>query len=101
MIEELVTLFKAEEFDKLEKLAYDTPIEELSAELAKLDKDLLVKIFPKLPEDISAECFLLFKSTLQRYLVDNICFLNGRQLTVLKMNSLLPRWLSGKESACQ
>ena len=57
MIEELVTLFETEEFDKLEKLAYDTPLEELSTELSKLEKDLLVKIFPKLPEDISAECF--------------------------------------------
>ncbi len=81
MIEELVALFNAEEFDKLEKLAYDTPIEELSAELSKLDKDLLVKIFPKLPEDVSAECFLRFKSSLQRYLVDNISGMQFKEIT--------------------
>ncbi|MBP3581392.1 MAG: magnesium transporter, partial [Clostridia bacterium] len=81
MIEELVALFETEEFDKLEKLAYDTPIEELSTELSKLDKDLLVKIFPKLPEDISAECFLRFKSPLQRYLVDNISGMQFKDIT--------------------
>lgn len=72
MIHELIALFDAEEFDKLEKLAHEIPIEELTNEISKLDKDLIVKIFPSLPEDVSAECFLQFNPTLQRYLVDNI-----------------------------
>ena len=81
MIEELIALFEAEEFDKLEKLAQETPIDELTLELSKIDKDLLVKIFPKLPEDISAECFLRFKSSLQRYLVDNISGMQFKEIT--------------------
>ncbi len=81
MIDELIALFEAEEFDKLEKLAQETPIDELTLELTKIDKDLLVKIFPKLPEDISAECFLHFKSSLQRYLVDNISGMQFKEIT--------------------
>ena len=81
MVKKLIELFENEEFDKLEKLAYDIPIEELSTELAKLDKEILVKIFPKLPEDISAECFLRFNSTLQRFLVDNISDMNFKDIS--------------------
>ena len=81
MNEEIIHLYENEEFDKLEKLINDTPIDELAQSLSKMNKDMLVKVLPKLPEDVSAECFLRFKTDLQRYLVDNISDMNFKDIS--------------------
>ena len=81
MNEEIIHLYENEEFDKLEKLVNDTPIDELAQSLSKMNKDMLVKVLPKLPEDVSAECFLRFKTDLQRYLVDNISDMNFKDIS--------------------
>ena len=77
----LIELFDAEEFDKLEDLAKSVSTDELADSLKQMDKDKLALIFPKLPEEISAECFLKFDTELQRYLVDNISDMNFKEIS--------------------
>lgn len=70
--EQILKLFKNNEFEKLEKLVKEQDLEILAKTLASLDKEFLVQIFPKLPEEISAEVFVKFPSNLQKYLLENI-----------------------------
>lgn len=78
---QLIELFDSEEFDKIEDIAKSTPVNELAESLKSMDKEKLALIFPKLPEEISAECFLKFDSELQRYLVDNISDMNFKDIS--------------------
>ena len=78
---QLIKLFDSEEFDKIEDIAKSTPVNELAESLKSMDKEKLALIFPKLPEEISAECFLKFDSDLQRYLVDNISDMNFKDIS--------------------
>ena len=68
----IIELFNLEQYDELCDFVKDFNSQELADELSKIDKILLAKILPKIPADISAECFLKFNNELQRYLVDNI-----------------------------
>ncbi len=81
MKEQIIMLFDAEEFDKLEKLVQEADIQELTAALSSISKEKLVQILPKLPEDVSAECFINFTPKLQRYLVDNISDMNFKDIS--------------------
>ena len=79
--DEIVSLFDEEDFDKLEKLAYDADIDNLTQALSEIEKEKLVRIFPELPEEISAQCFIKFDDELQRYLVDNISDMNFKDIS--------------------
>lgn len=81
MKEQIVNMFNSEEFDKLEKFAYEADITLLTQALISIEKDKLVQILPKLPEEISAKCFLEFPPDLQRYLVDNISDMNFKDIS--------------------
>lgn len=81
MKEQIIMLFEAEEFDKLEKFARDADIQELTTALSSINKENLVQILPKLPEEVSAECFINFDPKLQRYLVDNISDMNFKDIS--------------------
>lgn len=81
MKEQIIMLFEAEEFDKLEKFARDADIQELTTALSSINKEILVQILPKLPEEVSAECFINFDPKLQRYLVDNISDMNFKDIS--------------------
>ncbi len=81
MKEQIIMLFEAEEFDKLEKFARDADIQELTTALSSINKEKLVQILPKLPEEVSAECFINFDPKLQRYLVDNISDMNFKDIS--------------------
>lgn len=70
--DEIIKLYKNEQFEELENLVKNTDIDELATELQKIDKELLAEIFPKLPEEISAEVFVKFSSDLQIFLTQNI-----------------------------
>ena len=65
-------LFVAEKFDELAEMVEKINTKDLVFALSKIDKDLLVKILPKLPEEVSARVFVKFKSELQQHLIDNI-----------------------------
>lgn len=78
---QIIELFEAEKFDELEDLVKDTKIDDLELTLKEIDQATLALIFPKIPEEISAECFLRFDSELQRYLVDNISDMHFKEIS--------------------
>ena len=78
---QIIELFEAEKFDELEDLVKDTKIDDLELALKEIDQATLALIFPKIPEEISAECFLRFDSELQRYLVDNISDMHFKEIS--------------------
>ena len=65
-------LFNAEKFDELNEMVEKINTTDLARALSRIEKDVLVKIFPKLPEEVSARVFVKFKTELQQYLIDNI-----------------------------
>lgn len=65
-------LFNAEKFEELSEMVEKITTTDLARALSKIERDLLVQIFPKLPEEVSARVFVKFKSELQQYLIDNI-----------------------------
>ena len=65
-------LFNAEKFDELNAMVEKINTTDLARALSRIDKELLVQIFPKLPEEVSARVFVQFKTDLQQYLIDNI-----------------------------
>ena len=74
-VEEITRLFDEEKFDELEKYIESVDkneYEALAKELSDLKPELLADIMPKLPEEVSAELFLLFPQKLQKYLTENI-----------------------------
>ncbi len=68
----IIELFNNQKFDELEKLVESQDTQTLAKTLSQIEKDLLVQIFPRLPEKISAEVFILFSTNLQKYLTENI-----------------------------
>lgn len=65
-------LFNDEKFEELNLMVEKINTTDLARALSRIEKDVLVKIFPKLPEEVSARVFVKFKTDLQQYLIDNI-----------------------------
>ena len=65
-------LFNEEKFDELNSMIEKINTTDLARALSRIEKELLVQIFPKLPEEVSARVFVKFKTELQQYLIDNI-----------------------------
>lgn len=78
---EIIDLFKTEQFEKLEELVKSINIDDLAIELQNIDQDLLAEIFPKLPEEISAEVFVKFSSELQFFLTQNISDVEFKEIS--------------------
>ena len=70
--EKIMELFNSQKFDELEEFVEKQDIKELATTLSEVDKNLLLQIFPKLSEKISAEVFVLFSTELQTFLTENI-----------------------------
>lgn len=70
--EKIIELFNSQKFDELEEFVEKQDIKELATTLSEIDKNLLLQIFPKLSEKISAEVFVLFSTELQTFLTENI-----------------------------
>lgn len=70
--EKIIELFNSQKFDELEEFVEKQDIKELATTLSEVDKNLLLQIFPKLSEKISAEVFVLFSTELQTFLTENI-----------------------------
>ena len=81
MKNEILALFEAEKFEDLEDFVKSINIDELVIALQEIDKKTLAQVLPKLPADISADCFLKFDPELQRYLVDNISDLSFDEIS--------------------
>ena len=81
MKNEILALFEAEKFEELEDFVKSINIDELVIALQEIDKKTLAQVLPKLPADISADCFLKFDPELQRYLVDNISDLSFDEIS--------------------
>ena len=81
MKNEILALFDAEKFEELEDFVKSINIDELVIALQEIDKKTLALVLPKLPADISADCFLKFDPELQRYLVDNISDLSFDEIS--------------------
>lgn len=65
-------LFKSEQFEELSEMVEKITTTDLARALSKIERNLLVQIFPKLPEEVSARVFIKFSSELQQYLIENI-----------------------------
>lgn len=77
MIKKIIDYFKNEAFDDLAKYVSELEPENLANEIKNIDKDLMVLIVSKFPDDIFAKIFMLLSVENQNYLVDNIndfCF---------------------------
>ena len=70
--EKIIELFNSQKFDELEEFVEKQDIKELATTLSEIDKNLLLQIFPKLSEKISAEVFVLLSTELQTFLTENI-----------------------------
>lgn len=70
--EKIIELFNSQKFDELEEFVEKQDIKELATTLSEVDKNLLLQIFPKLSEKISAEVFVLFSTELQTFLTEKI-----------------------------
>lgn len=70
--EKIIELFNSQKFDELEEFVEKQDIKELATTLSEVDKNLLLQIFPKLSEKISAEVFVLLSTELQTFLTENI-----------------------------
>ena len=81
MKNEILALFESEKFEELEDFVKSIHIDELVIALQEIDKKTLALVLPKLPADISADCFLKFDPELQRYLVDNISDLSFDEIS--------------------
>ena len=81
MKNEILALFEAEKFEELEDFVKSINIDELVIALQEIDKKTLAQVLPKLPADISADCFLKFDADLQRYLIDNISDLSFDEIS--------------------
>ena len=72
MIKQIIDHFKNEAFDELAKYVSDIEPEVLANEIKNIDKDLMVLIVSKFPDDVFADIFMILPVDLQDYLVDNI-----------------------------
>lgn len=81
MKEIILALFNDKNFDELQKFVESCETEDLVKALSQIDRDVLVQLFPLLPEDISAECFIKFETDLQKYLVENVSEMNFKDIS--------------------
>lgn len=72
MIKKIIGYFKNEAFDELAKFVSDIETETLANEIKNIDKDLMVLIVSKFPDDIFADLFMILPLEIQDYLVENI-----------------------------
>lgn len=72
MIKTLIEYFKNESFDELAKYVSDIEPETLANKIKHIDKDLMVLIVSKFPDDVFADIFMILPLELQDYLVENI-----------------------------
>lgn len=70
--EKIVSLFEAEEFEKLEDLINDSEVESLVEAFNKINVELLSDIIPKLPPKKVAEVFIRLSKETQIYLTENV-----------------------------
>ena len=68
----LLQLFENQQFEDLEKFVKELDDKVLFEQLKKLDKEQLIHILPKLPQEIAIIQFLFFDLNTQKYLVENI-----------------------------
>ena len=71
-MKQIIDHFKNEAFDELAKYVSDIEPEVLANEIKNIDKDLMVLIVSKFPDDVFADIFMILPVDLQDYLVDNI-----------------------------
>ena len=81
MKEQILELFNAENFEDLEKLVKRVDTENLVNALNSLEKEILVQLFPKLPEEVSAECFIKFDTETQKFLMENVSEMNFKDIS--------------------
>lgn len=67
-------LYKAENYEELEKLISRTPENKLIQTISKLNKDFLLQLFPKISPEQSAKIFVKLNPELQKFLVDELSF---------------------------
>ena len=72
MIKKIIGYFKNELFDELSKYVSDIEPETLANEIKSIDKDLMVLIVSKFPDDVFADIFMILPLEIQDYLVENI-----------------------------
>ena len=72
MIKKIIGYFKNEAFDELAKFVSDIEPESLANEIKNIDKDLMVLIVSKFPDDVFADIFMILPFEIQDYLVENI-----------------------------
>ena len=72
MIKKIIGYFKNEAFDELAKFVSDIETETLADEIKNIDKDLIVLIVSKFPDDVFADIFMILPLEIQDYLVENI-----------------------------
>ena len=72
MIKKITELYNNESFDELVEFISDIETEILAKEIVKIEKNLLVPIISKFPNNIFADVFMLLPVDIQDYLVDNI-----------------------------
>ena len=72
MIKKIIGYFKNESFDELSKYVSDIEPEALANEIKSIDKDLMVLIVSKFPDDVFADIFMILPLEIQDYLVENI-----------------------------
>ena len=72
MIKKIIGYFKNESFDELSKYVSDIEPETLANEIKSIDKDLMVLIVSKFPDDVFADIFMILPLEIQDYLVENI-----------------------------
>ena len=77
----LLDLYEEEKFEEIESYAADKEAKELFEELSKLENEQIAKILPLFPSKLAVETFLLFDSTMQAYLVENISDINFKELS--------------------
>lgn len=72
MTEEIIKLINEENYEELAEFVSSADLQILASEISLLEKEQILQIFPKLPEKVSAELFVLFSPTLQIYLAENL-----------------------------
>lgn len=68
----IITLFKNQQLEELEKFISEIEPRQLAKEIEKIETPLLVPIISVFPSKIFANIFCYFSQNIQQYLVDNI-----------------------------
>lgn len=69
---EIIELVESQKFDELKELLKESDISEVCNELGKVEKNILLQIFTKLPSKYTPEIFIGFDKELQDFLVENL-----------------------------